>query len=316
MNKNNPPPAFTEINAIFTNVETPVVWNRAMEIVKRISPAYDPSLVQPVFDDVMQLFRGEYPGYSAIKTLYHDLSHTLDVFVCSIRLMYGMHISGTRFSDNEISMVLVATLMHDIGYALKEGKEQGGTGAQFTKLHVTRGIEFMQHHLGRLDCPPAFVSSLQFIMRSTDTYFPFEDIAFPDQRTRLLGQIVGTADIFGQMADRTYLEKLQYLYLEFKEANMGDYQSPYDLMCKTKNFYELIREKLDSSYEGLYTNLSFYFLDTMGVNNNFYLESIEKNIAYLSKVTALSEEQYQSILKRGITEKSIDEATDASDDQK
>jgi hypothetical protein len=42
----------------------------------------------------------------------------------------------------------------------------------------------------------------------------------------------------------------------------------------------------------------------MGVENNYYLESIEKNLAYLSKVTE-HDEEYLSMLKRGgIAEKS------------
>ena len=43
----------------------------------------------------------------------------------------------------------------------------------------------------------------------------------------------------------------------------------------------------------------------MGVEKNYYLESIEKNIAYLEKVVALNEAEYLSMLKRGgIVEKS------------
>jgi hypothetical protein len=305
MNTNPSPSDLGEIDMLFSNVDPDVVWNKAMEVVMRISPGFDFSLARAIFNDVMLLFRGKYAGYSAVKTMYHDLPHTLDVFLCSMRLMHGMQISGSRFSDEEILLVIIATLMHDIGYAQREG-EEAGTGAQFTKSHVTRGIDFMQHYLAGLHCPPAYATSLKSIMRSTDVDFPFSNIEFSDPRTRLLAQVVGTADIVGQMADRTYLEKLQYLYLEFKEAKVGDYQSTYDLMCKTKDFYELIREKLDSVYDGLYTRLSFFFMDTMGVNNNFYLESIEKNITYLLKVTALNEEQYYSMLKRGrITDKSM-----------
>lgn len=297
MNTNPPPFTLGEIDTIFSNVDPEVVWHKAMGIVMRISPDYDSSLTRAVFKDVMRLFRGEYPGYFAIQTPYHDQRHTLDVFMCAIRLMHGMHLSGTRFDDQDISLVLIATLMHDLGYAQHEG-EEGGTGAQFTRSHVSRGIDFMRNYLGNLNCPPAYAESLKFIMRSTDVDFPFQNIGFPDQRSRLLGQIVGTADIVGQMADRAYLEKLQYLYLEFKEANLGDYQSTYDLLCKTRSFYEFTLEKLDGTYNSLYTKLSFYFLDTMGVDNNYYLESIEKNIAYLSKITALNEEQYQAMLKR------------------
>ncbi len=298
MNINPPPPDSAEIGALFHNVDPDVVWGKAMDIIIRISPDYDFSQIRGIFNDVMILFHGDYPGYSAIKTQYHNLPHTLDVLLCSLRLMRGMHVSGIHFSDDDISMVMIATLMHDVGYA--QGHDEiEGTGAQFTKFHVARGIAFMHNYLNNIDCPSNYAPSLKFIMRTTDSNFPFEKIAFPDERTRLLGQIVGTADIVGQMADRTYLEKLQYLYQEFKEANLGGFQSSYDLMCKTKSFYEIIREKLDSTYDCLYKNLSFFFLDTMGADNNYYLESIEKNIEYLSKVVALDEEEYLTMLKRG-----------------
>lgn len=34
----------------------------------------------------------------------------------------------------------------------------------------------------------------------------------------MLGEILGTADLTGQMADRTYLEKLLLLFLEFEDV--------------------------------------------------------------------------------------------------
>ena len=45
--------------------------------------------------------------------------------------------------------------------------------------------------------------------------------------------------------------------------------------------------------------LLFHFKDWFGVENNYYMESIEKNIAYLSKVTSLNREEQLSMLKRG-----------------
>lgn len=82
------------------------------------------------------------------------------------------------------------------------------------------------------------------------------------------------------MADRTYLEKQLFLYLEFEEAHFGSFQNIHDLLRKTRNFYEVTRQKLDGELGG-------------------YLESIEKNIAYLGKVTSLNEAKYLSMLKRG-----------------
>lgn len=297
-------PVAAEINTLFANNDADLVWARASDIVCRISPTYDFTRARMVFEDMLSLFRGEYPGYCAIKTLYHDLPHTLDVFLCSVRLMHGVHVSGMNLSDDEVTMVMIATLMHDIGYAQKIG-EDTGTGAQHTRCHVTRGIEFMHGYAAERNFPQDFAPSLEAMMRCTDAAFPFAQITFPDERRRLLGQIVGTADLVGQMADRTYLEKLLFLYLEFKEANFGNYRNVHDMLRQTKKFYEITREKLDGVYEGMYARLAAHFKDVFGDEVNHYLESIEKNIAYLAIVTAREEEEHFAMLKRGgIAEKS------------
>jgi hypothetical protein len=299
-----PVPTSAEINNLFANSDSGTVWTKAAAILGRINPAYDASLIKSVFDDVMRLFRGDYPGYSSIKTLYHDKPHTLDVFLCSVRLMHGVQLSGTRLSDEEITLIMIATLMHDIGYSQLDG-EQGGTGAQYTQIHVKRGIAFMKGYIAGHKLPKSYADRLEPMMNGTDAALKFADIVFPDERTRLLGQIVATADLTGQMADRTYLEKLLFLYLEFKEAQFGNYQNMYDLLRQTNSFYALTREKLDGALGGMYNKLSFFFKDVMGVENNYYLESIEKNISYLSKVIAQNEVEYLSMLKRGgIAEKS------------
>ncbi|MBI5435683.1 MAG: HD domain-containing protein [Nitrosomonadales bacterium] len=201
-------------------------------------------------------------------------------------------------ADNEMTMIMMAALMHDIGYVQRHGEETG-TGAQFIKSHVKRGIEFMQHYIVDRHFPPDLATPLKFIILCTDPAIAISEINFPDKRIRLLGQIVSTADLTGQMADRTYLEKLLFLYLEFKEAHFGGYQNTYDLLRKTRKFYETTRQKLDGELGGIYARLVFHFKDWLGVENNYYLESIEKNIAYLSKITALDEEKHLSMLKRG-----------------
>ena len=46
-------------------------------------------------------------------------------------------------------------------------------------------------------------------------------------------------------------------------------------------------------------------MDFLGTENNYYIDSIENNINYLSKIITLNEEKYFSMLKRGgIIEKS------------
>lgn len=293
------PTPSSEIQSLFANSSPDEVWTKAADIVRHMNPAHDFFLSHMAFDDVVRLFHGKYPGYCAIKTPYHDLPHTLDVFLCAVRLMHGVHVSGTPLTDNEITWIMMAALLHDIGYAQRHGEETG-TGAQYTQSHVSRGIAFMQHYLAERHFPPDFAAHLEPMMLSTNPALVFSEIDFPDPRTRLLGQIVGTADLVGQMADRTYLEKLLFLYLEFKEAHFGNYENIHDMLRQTKGFYELTREKkLDETFEGIYTRLAFHFKDYIGIENNFYLESIEKNIAYLSKVISLNEEEHLSMLRRG-----------------
>jgi hypothetical protein len=294
--KNDPTTA--EVNSLFANIDACTVWTKASGILVRINPGYDTTLINSVFNDIMSLFRGEYPGYSSIKTLYHDKPHTLDVFLCAVRLMHGVQISGNHLTDEEMTLILIATLMHDIGYSQMDG-EEGGTGAQYTQTHVKRGIAFMKNYILDKHLPLKFAIALEPMIRGTDPALKFPEIDFPDERTRLLGQIVVTADLTGQMADRTYLEKLLFLYLEFKEANFGNYQSMFDLLRQTQSFYVITRGKLDGAFGGMYTNLSLHFKDVMGVENNYYLESIEKNIAYLLKVISLNEAGYLAMLKRG-----------------
>lgn len=298
-------PTQAEIAALFDNNNPEVVWARVVDIVRRISPNYDLRLVQSVYSDVTRLFRGAYPGYSSIKTLYHDLPHTLEVFLCGVRLMHGVHASGDRLSDDEINLIMLALLMHDVGYAQRKS-EECGTGAQHTQTHVQRGVEFMQGYFAEHKLDPGMAEEVAGMIQGTEHNRPFSRIEFRNERARMLARIVATADITGQMADRIYLEKLLFLYLEFREANFGSYQSMYDLLCQTNRFYELTREKLDGILGGIYVKLSFHFKEMMGVDNNYYLEAIEKNMAYLAKIVAHDEVELFSMLKRnGVVEKSL-----------
>jgi hypothetical protein len=292
-------PTAEEIYSLFSNGDPSEVWGKAAEIVVRISPRYDLSLLNSIFNDVVTLFRGNYPNYCAIQTLYHDLSHTMDVFMCAVRLLHGTALAGTKFSDEEITFTLISVLMHDIGYA-QRFDENTGTGAQFTRDHVTRGIVFMHYYLEERHLPGDWSLLIDPIMQSTDHRMEFREIAFPNERIRLLGQIVATADIVGQMSDRNYLEKLLYLYLEFDEAEIGGYQGANDLLRKSINFYEATRKKrMDDDLGGIYKNLAHHFRAHFGLDRNYYVESMEKNMNYLSEVLQHDDSECLNMLKRG-----------------
>ncbi len=291
-------PTHAEIGSIFANSNPQDVWQKAVEIVRNVNPRFDAGLAKTVFDDVMHLFAGDYPGYCPIGTLYHDRQHTLDVFLCAIRLMHGVHVSGYAVTDDEMSMIMIAALMHDTGYAQPVG-ENFGTGAQHTQIHVNRSVAFMRQYFVEKHLPVDWVGSLEAIILCSNPVLTISEIEFPDERVRRLGEIIGTADLTGQMADRNYLEKLLFLFLEFEEARFGNYQDIHDLLRNTQVFYEASLRRLREQFGGIYGKLSCHFKCWYGVDNNYYLESIEKNIAYLARITALEDGNHFDMLKRG-----------------
>lgn len=286
-----------EIRDLFVNKDPVATWDKSIRIIRSISPNFELQGVRTVFEDVLRLFDGSYPEYSPIKTPYHDLQHTLDVFICAVRLLHGVHLDDTRLSDDEIALIMIAALLHDCGYAQKT-HEAKGSGAQYTRTHIRRGIEFMAKNLSKWKLPAAWGISLEAIIQCTDMNRDLSKINFPDERIHLCGQIVGSADLVGQMADRIYLEKLLLLYLEFKEADLGIYENIHDLLQKTPAFYEYIRQILDGELGGVYRSLNFHFKNEVNIDRNFYLESIKRNIEYLDKVIALNKVEWLDMLKR------------------
>jgi hypothetical protein len=287
----------SEIRDLFDNKEADVVWSKATLIIKNIRPDFDFVKVRSVFEDVISLFKGTYPEYSRIKTPYHDLSHTLSVFICAVRLTHGVHICGDELNDEELNLIMIAALLHDIGYAQRL-TEDNGSGAQFLFQHINRGIAFSQNRLHVWNLSVSMGNSLGAIIRCTDLQHSLDHIPISSTRLQLMGKIVGCADIIGQMADRTYLEKLLFLYLEFEEAHFGNYQDMQDMLKKTRGFYEQIRITLDSRFDSIYKNLQSHFKVWIGNDRNYYLESVENNITYLDKVIALEKSEWVFMLKR------------------
>lgn len=284
---------------LFSNNEPEEVWHKAVDLISGISPQFEFFVVQPVFNDAVRLFHGKYPGYYAIKTPYHNLPHTLDVFLCAARLIHGLRLSGTKLVNREIALVLFAALLHDVGYAQSRAGKEIGTGAQYTPTHVARGLDFTRTYAREHGIPDDFVQDLVPVISCSDPRLPISEISFPNDRILMAGQILGTADLVGQMADRNYLEKLALLFQEFKEAGMGDFKSVHDMMRKTEIFYAKIQNKLDEDFAGLYHKFLPHFRQTLGEEKNFYMESIRKNMDYLARITALDESEYFNLLRRG-----------------
>ncbi|MGH8759976.1 MAG: hypothetical protein ACREVW_10765, partial [Burkholderiales bacterium] len=92
------------------------------------------------FKDLVRLHLGEYPGYRASDTGYHNLQHTLDVTLAMARLMDGYERSRDRadaLGPKLFGFGVVTALFHDVGYLRRTRDMRHRNGAEYTLTHVT-----------------------------------------------------------------------------------------------------------------------------------------------------------------------------------
>lgn len=279
------------------------VLTEVRHILTLIDSDFDPDPVDRAFELTVNLFRGHYPGYRACNTEYHDLRHTTDTFLTMARLVHGAVLDGNDFGHQRISLSLTAALFHDAGY-IQESHDTQGTGAKHTLDHVQRSMLFLEKVADDLHLSEAQVSDGAAMIYCTEIAEDLSDFDPEDPQLLLLGKILGAADLLAQLADRTYLEKLLFLYREFKEANVGGYENELDLLQRTVGFYDAIVTRLEKTLSGADRFVNSHFAARWGIERNLYLEAIENQKIYLKKILEIPDVDHRDHLKRnGIVEK-------------
>jgi hypothetical protein len=287
-------------------VKTTDPANVQQEIDRIFLDLYPSASTDPLdraFYDVARMYRGEFPGFLACDTAYHDIQHVLDVTLAMARLLDGYErsrVSTDPIGEDLFQLGVVTALFHDCGY-LRRNAEVGRNGAEFTRTHVSRGADFLKEYLATLGMPE-YGAAAADLVHFTGYERPVATIAMPNLRMRLVGYLLGSADIIAQMADRCYLEKCRdRLYPEFvaggiataKLAN-GDSQvifsSGDDLVMKTPGFYAGANRRLNGDLQGFHSYAGKHF-----GGQHVYLEEIDKNIKFAEMV---SKEQDASVLRR------------------
>ena len=271
------------------------------EIFKTLSlvvPDFDTSYLKNVYSDIICLFNGDYPGYRASNTKYHNLEHTCSVTLATARLIHGLHVQGKRFSSRVILLGLVGALFHDTGLIQRE-EERGGTGAQYTIGHEERSVEFMGKYLTSGGFSAEDINDCGNIILSTNLNLTLGEISFRSDETRSMGRVVGSADLIAQMADRNYLEKLPLLFLEFKEARMSGFVTPLELFKNTGEFYHsVVRTRLTKEMGNVSSAALFHFKERWGIDRDLYAEAITNNIKYMTKIYDDCAESFDCVLKK------------------
>ncbi len=279
--------------------------NREVDrIFVHLYPGRSTARLDRSFTDLASLYRGQYPGYLPCDTAYHDVQHVLDVTLAMARLVDGYErgrSKTTALGSELFELGVITALFHDSGY-IRNLAEADRRGAEFTMIHVSRGALFLKEYLPRIGME-ALAPIAANLIHFTGYEYPIADIAVPTLAHRLLGNLLGSADIIAQMSDRCYLEKCRdRLYPEFvwggiarkKRPDNGKeevlFSSPEDLLYKTPDFYAGASRRLQQDLQG-----GFNFAERHFGGQNLYICGVEKNIRFARKFRDTLDE---ALLKR------------------
>ena len=274
------------------NVEDPhQVRDSVVSLFSARYPGADFTALQHGFNDFTALFSGCYPGYLACDTLYHDMRHTLDMTLALARLIDGHdRVVGEsdRLGPQRAVLGVLVALLHDSGYLRRTSESEVENGAVFTKVHVSRSADFIAGYLPKVGFADQAALASRLV-HFTGYEMDIEDIRVDDVRDRVVGCMVGAADLIGQMSDRMYLEKVHaFLYEEFvwgkiAREQMADgrevvrYSSADDLIIKTPGFYEYVaRARITKKLGGVDRYAEAHFDGT-----SLYQTEIDRNMDFL-----------------------------------
>jgi hypothetical protein len=125
------------------------------------------------------------------------------------------------------------------------------------------------------------------LIHFTGYEIPVPEIRVPSLAYKLLGSLLGSADIIAQMSDRCYLEKCRdRLYPEFVAGGIARkrladgreeivYESGADLVMKTPVFYQGASRRLDSDLGGTHRYVQNHF-----GGEHLYMDELTKNIEF------------------------------------
>jgi hypothetical protein len=274
------------------NVEDPArVRDAVLAIYAARYPGVDLTALERAFADFRALFEGRYPGYLACDTLYHDMRHTLDMTLATARLVDGYERSvadADRLGARRAVLGVLIALLHDSGYLKRASEAAVENGAVFTKTHVSRSAELISAYLPSVGFGAEAALAARLV-HFTGYEMEIDDIRVEHPKDRLLGCLVGTADLIGQMSERMYLEKCrEFLYEEFvwgsvaRERLPGGHElvrfaSPQDLIIKTPGFYEYVARTRMQKKLGAVERYAEAHFD----GPNLYQAEIDRNMNFL-----------------------------------
>uniref|UniRef100_A0A7C5EPQ3 HD/PDEase domain-containing protein n=1 Tax=Desulfobacca acetoxidans TaxID=60893 RepID=A0A7C5EPQ3_9BACT len=272
------------------------IFEEVKLIVRLAFPKFDFQEVKRAYLDIERLFQGDYPGYRSCNTGYHDLAHTQACLLEVAKLVHGSYLHGEGLSERGVALGLISAIMHDTGY-IQTSDDMSGTGGKYTLIHIDRSIQFMRGYMTAKGYPGEEIKFCENCLKCTGLQVKMAEIPFLSAENELMGKILGTADLLGQMSDPHYLGKLPELFREFKEAGIQDYASEWEFLQKTPQFWEFTQKRFVNELGNVVRFLKAHFKARWGVDRDLDQEAIQRNIDYLQYVLKNYPTNYHSYLQ-------------------
>jgi len=242
------------------------------------------SLCDALITFSFDLYHGRNPDFQPCDTAFHDFDHAMQATAAVADLLAAHRQNSViaPLKQRDWELAIAATILHDSGY-LKRRNDLIGSGAKYSAIHVGRGC----FHAWDLLPPFGFTADelrqIQNAICATAISVSMDELPFRDPREWLIGALVATGDMLGQMAAGDYPERLAGLYLEFREATVFSrlqkagfalHKNLLDLLEGTERFYSgYVTRMLDQEWKGVYRVLDD------GHGKNRYIDRIRSNIS-------------------------------------
>ena len=266
------------------------------ELMSGICSDFDAQTLHRMFSDFDALYRGGLPGYRACDIRYHNAQHVLDVTLAMARLLDGAHRAGAfpeQLRSDDLLIGIIAALFHDSGYIRSVHDTRQTSGAAYTRVHVSRGARLLLRYLPQAGLQP-FAGACSRIIHFTGYEMNPDEVPVANEQERLLGHLLGTADLIAQMADINYISKCRdHLYAEFVAGGIAQapdggptvdvtYDSPSHLLDLTPDFMrDAVERRLNGYFAGVHRYAAVHF-----GGQNLYMEAIEENRRILVSMLA------------------------------
>ena len=253
-------------------------------IIRDVFGEPDSHLTNRLIIFAFDLFHGGHPRFLPCDTAFHDFDHTMQATAAVLELLAAHRKNPViaPLNERDWQIAVASAILHDAGY-LKHRNDLEGSGAKYSAIHVGRSCFFAW------DLLPAFgfnrdeLRQIQNAICATAISVNMNELPFRGPREWLIGALIGTGDMLGQMAAEDYPERLAGLYLEFREGtqfsrfdktSFAVYKNLLDLLQGTERFFNgYVMHMLNDEWRSVYRVLD----DRRGENS--YIERIRTNIS-------------------------------------